>query len=158
MASRLEKEWGKPIRESADDNTVITQAFRELERIARKYKKYEQAGKDMRGGPDTSRFIAPSYGFIKPFGNEWTTSKHGNSVLVVIGMKIGTSFALRPYRERDDADQLAAVKERGNVVKQVEEEVKKVLVGVQKQIPSLFFEPFSTGTAWGFVGLSRQER
>ena len=154
---------GDPLREHllvvlADTKIVqvskadFNAALRGLHRIVAKYKKYEGHFSESPSAPDTTKFIAPSYGMLEVFGfNQHRISGgiYGASGVLLLGLKIGANFGWP--KEVSDADWRAGLDVQLRIVRALKKEADGILAPLFK---SPLYRANQSGSAYGVYGIA----
>lgn len=125
LRSAIDPWWKDPMR------LDMWRAHKKLEALVAKWigQVGESPRRDIPSGPDTSKFFAPSYGYLKVFSN-WEDQQ------LAMGIKIGTSYGSR-------GDQ-----------KKIMEEATAILMDLKNQWDGFIRQ--DEGTAYGYIGWGRK--
>lgn len=129
---------------------AIVAAFKKLEVLVQKYKRYEGSGGERPAGPDTTKFIAPYTGTLD-------AAKYGDQSHLVLGVKIGENFYANPFDIQDDYTKWRAENaKRERVIEQIKADVDSVLLPFMEEhgLSRVLRKPeYKDGSAYSTYGI-----
>lgn len=141
-----------PILKSAGDfDRDFDAAIKEVRAIVERYKHHQRGTLNIPSGPDTSKFVAPSYGDVE------VVNGGIGYVSFAIGVRVGTNFAAVPYDTRSDRDMIRAVTQQSKVVADLKQDVRKVIDPLAAKYPGMFRYEEGGGSAYSYFGLANRK-